>query len=100
MLMIGIGLEVRLDGARYGRAARYLSLRYAISTVLALGAWQLPLPHDFRLLLVMVLLAPIASMAPGYTSVIRGDVTLGTFMTSVSIRVGIVAMPTLLVLLG
>ncbi|GAB2485842.1 permease [Luteococcus sediminum] len=100
MLMIGIGLEVKLDRRRYGQAARYLLVRYAICIVLALGVWQLPLPQDFRLLLVMVLFAPIAAMAPGFTSIIRGDVTLSTFMTSVSIVVGIIAMPTLLTVLG
>ncbi len=50
-------------------------------------------------MLVMVLFAPIASMIAGFTGRAGLDVELSSFMTSVSLIVGIVAMPTLYVLL-
>jgi len=43
----------------------------------------------------MVLFAPIASMMPVFTGRARLDVELSAFLNSVSIVVGIVAMPTI-----
>lgn len=100
MLMIGIGLELRLDPVRYRRAIRYLAARYATVLVAALMIWQLPLGHDIRLVLVMVVWAPIAAMISGYTDEAGLDVELSTFMTSVSIVVAIVMLPTVLMVLG
>ncbi|WP_420175149.1 AEC family transporter [Luteococcus sp. OSA5] len=100
MLMIGIGLEMKLDRARYGLALRYLSVRWILAALMAVAVWQLPLPQEVRLLLAMVMFAPIAAMAPGFTQEIEGDVALSTFMTSASILVGIIVMPTILLTLG
>lgn len=99
MLMIGIGLRLHLDKHQYRQAVRCLAIRYSLTTVMALVLWQIPLLHDFRVLLCVVLFAPVASMTPGFTAEIKGDVALSSFMTSVSILVGIVAMPLLLVTL-
>ncbi|MBN9104642.1 MAG: hypothetical protein J0I14_06535 [Propionibacteriaceae bacterium] len=96
MLMIGIGLELRLRREKYVAAARILAVRYAFATVAAVGCWYLlPLPADARLVVVMVLFAPIASMMPVFTGRARLDVELSAFLNSVSIVVGIVAMPTI-----
>lgn len=95
MLMIGIGLEVRLERSRYARAARYLAIRYTLVTLMAVGLWLSPLPHHLRVLLVLVVYAPVAAMTPGFTSEIDGDVTLSTFMTSITILVAVVLMPVL-----
>lgn len=99
MLMIGIGLRLHLDKHQYRQSVRCLAIRYSLMTVMALVLWQIPLLHDFRVLLCVVLFAPVASMTPGFTAEIKGDVALSSFMTSVSILVGIVAMPLLLVTL-
>jgi predicted permease len=94
MLMIGIGLEVRLDREKYVAAARILATRYAFAIVAAVGCWYLlPFPVDTRLVVVMILFAPIASMMPVFTARARLDVELSAFLNSVSIIVGIVAMP-------
>ncbi|MGC3995145.1 MAG: hypothetical protein QM779_13695 [Propionicimonas sp.] len=96
MLMIGIGLELRLHPTKYRAAARMLGVRYAFAAVAAVACWfLLPLPADARLVVVMVLFSPIASMMPVFTARAGLDVELSTLMNSVSILVGIVAMPTL-----
>ena len=100
MLMIGLGLEIRLDRSKYAAAARHLAVRYAFCAVAAWACWTLlPFGTEVRLVLVMVLFAPIASMIAGFTGRAGLDVELSSFMTSVSLIVGIVAMPTLYVLL-
>lgn len=96
MLMIGIGLELRLHRSKYAAAARMLAVRYAFATVAAVACWHLlPLPADARLVVVMVLFAPIASMMAVFTGRAGLDVELSALMTSVSILVAIVVMPAL-----
>jgi predicted permease len=96
MLMIGIGMEVQLHPAKYAAAAKYLAVRYAFSIVVAVACWTLlPLPAEVRLVLVMLMFAPIASFVAGFTGKAGLDVELSAFMTSVTLVVGIVAMPTL-----
>jgi predicted permease len=96
MLMIGIGLELRLHREKYVAAARILVARYAFSVVAAIACWYLlPFPTEARLVVVMILFAPIASMMPMLTGRARLDVELSAFMNSVSIVIGIVAMPTI-----
>jgi predicted permease len=96
MLMIGIGLELRLHRDKYLAAARILVARYAFSAVAAVACWYLlPFPVEARLVVVMILFAPIASMMPVFTGRARLDVELSAFMNSVSIVIGIIAMPTI-----
>jgi len=96
MLMIGIGLELRLHREKYVAAARILAARYAFSIVAAVACWYLlPFPTEARLVVVMILFAPIASMMPVLTGRARLDVELSAFMNSVSIVIGIVAMPSI-----
>lgn len=96
MLMIGIGLELKLHRNKYLAAARHLAVRYVFSTAVAVACWTLlPLPTEARLVLVMLMFAPIASMVPGFTGKAGLDVELSAFMTSVTLVIGIVAMPTL-----
>lgn len=101
MLMIGIGLEVRLHRGKLKRAARYLAMRYAFAVALALGVWfALPLADDIRVVLVMLLFAPVASMVVGFSEEAGLDVETSAFITSVSILVAILVMPAILLALG
>lgn len=101
MLMIGIGLQVRLDRSRYVAAATWLGLRYLLTAAFVPIIWfALPFARDIKVVLVMLLFAPIAAMIPGMTHEARGDVQLSTLITSVSIVVGVVAMPVVLALLS
>lgn len=100
MLMIGIGLELKLPPAKYAAAARHLAVRYAFSIVVAGVCWTLlPLPIQARVILVMLLFAPISTMVTGFTAKARLDVELSAFMTSVTLVIGIVAMPSLYLLI-
>jgi malate permease and related proteins len=96
MLMIGIGLQLRLRPEKYWAATRILLTRYTFSVVAAVACWfLLPFPVDARLVVVMILFAPIASMIPVFTARAELDVELSAFLNSVSIVVGIIAMPSI-----
>lgn len=100
MLMIGIGLELRLHRSKYVAAARHLAVRYAFSALAGWACWTLlPLPVEARLVVVMLLFAPIAAMMAGFTGQAKLDVELSAFMTSVTLVVAVVAMPLLYVTL-
>lgn len=97
MLMIGIGLEIALPHHKYAQAARHLGLRYALALCFSLAVWFfLPAGALVRAVLVVLFFAPMPSMTSGFTAEAKGDVELSTFMTSVSIIVGIVVMPCIL----
>ncbi len=101
MLMIGVGLEIKLHRSKYAKAVRYLAVRYTCSTVFALATWHLlPMSAPVRMVVVMLLFAPMASMLVGFTAQAKLDVETSAFMTSVTILVAIVVMPLLLVWLG
>lgn len=100
MLMIGIGLEIALPHHKYLAAARHLGLRYVLATCFALIVWWMPLDQFVRVVLCMLLFAPLPSMTAGFTAEAKNDVELSTFITSVSIVVGIVVMPVILMVLG
>jgi predicted permease len=101
MLMIGIGLEISLPREKYAQAARHLGLRYALALCFALAVWFfLPAERIVRAVLVVLFFAPLPAMTAGFTAEANGDVELSTFMTSVSILVGIVVMPAALLALG
>ena len=99
MLMIGIGLEIALPSHKYLAAARHLGVRYGLSTCFALAVWWMPLDHFVRIVLCMLLFSPMPSMTAGFVAEAKNDVELSTFITSLSIVVGIVVMPLILVVL-
>ena len=101
MLMIGIGLDLRLSRAKYADAGRLLARRFGFGLIAALATWfLLPLPEEARLVVVMVLFAPIAAMMPAFCAEADLDVELASFANSVSVLVAIVTMPTLYLILG
>lgn len=101
MLMIGVGLEIGLPRNRLATALRGLATRYAFSVAMALLVWFfVPFPHEVKVIVILVLFAPIAAMVPGFTSEVKGHVGTATFMNSVTILIAIVVMPTLYLILG
>ncbi|MHB1009102.1 MAG: AEC family transporter [Propionibacteriaceae bacterium] len=101
MFMIGVGLEVGLPRHRLSTAVRGLITRYVFSTLIATLVWfLLPFPHEVKVVVILVLFAPIAAMVPGFTSEIDGHVGTATFMNSVTILIAIVMMPTLYLLVS
>ncbi|MDO5495066.1 MAG: hypothetical protein Q4G64_05090 [bacterium] len=100
LFMIGIGLQVRLPRASLTRAAHHLGVRYAFSLTLSLIVWFfLPLTHEVKVPLIMLLWAPIASLAPALTAETGGDFQLSSFVTALSTVVAMLAMPLVLVIL-
>jgi predicted permease len=101
MLMIGIGLDLRLTRSKYVDAARLLGRRYLVGVVIAIGSWYLlPLPAEARLVVVLLMFAPIAAMIPGFCAEAGLDIELASFVNSVSVLVAMVAMPSLYLLLS
>lgn len=97
MLMLGIGLELRIPRWKAAHAFQMLAVRYAVAAVFAVAAWFLsPFDALTRAAICALLFAPIPSQAPVLTAEARGDVQLSTFMVTISIMVGIVAMPLIL----
>ncbi|CZQ96269.1 auxin efflux carrier [Trichococcus palustris] len=101
MLMIGIGLELGLDAHRFKLAFKYLAIRYGFSLLFSiLIVLFLPVSLVVKTILCMLFFAPIASMATGFTEEAGGDVETSAFMNSVSILIGIFAMPLVLAIMG
>jgi malate permease and related proteins len=100
MFMIGVGLEVGLPRHRLSTAVRGLTTRYLFSITIATLVWFfLPFAREVKIVVVLVLFAPIAAMVPGFTSEVDGHVGTATFMNSVTILIAIVAMPALYLVL-
>ena len=101
MLMIGIGLELGLDAHRFRLAFKYLAIRYGFSLIFSiLTVLFLPVSMVVKTILCMLFFSPIASMATGFTDEAGGDVETSAFMNSVSILIGIFAMPFVLAVMG
>ena len=101
MLMIGIGLQIVLPRSKYLAAVQHLAVRYGTAAVAALLTWHLlPLDQTVRAVLCALYFAPLASMVPGFTYEIGGDVELSSFIASSSILVAVIAMPIILVALA
>ena len=100
MLMIGVGLELRAGRSSYAMAAKVLCLRYATAVVAAVAFWNLlPFGPEPRLVLVMLVFAPVAAMTSGFVAKAGLDVEASTFTTFVSLVVAIVLIPTLFLVL-
>jgi malate permease and related proteins len=101
MFTIGVGLEIVLSRKKYVIATRHLVTRYVVSAAwLALVWFVLPLGREIKVIVCMLLFAPLAVMISAFTSEAELDVEASTFITSVSVLVGIVAMPLLAGVLG
>ena len=101
MLMIGIGLELGLDAHRFKLAFKYLAIRYGFSLIFSiLTVLFLPVSMVAKTILCMLFFSPIASMATGFTDEAGGDVETSAFMNSVSILIGIFALPLVLAVMG
>lgn len=100
MLMIGIGFEINLEKSRIKKVFSNLIIRYAIMTILALGIYfLLPMSMQVREVLCLVLFSPVASMIPGFTQEIKGDVVASSFLTSLSTIISIIIMTSLLTIM-
>ena len=100
MLMIGIGLELKLNKDKLKTALKFLVIRYGFSIVFTIiTLFILPFSKDIKMVLCMLYFAPLAAMISGFTSEAGADVETSAFMTSVSIIIGIVVMPIVLIIM-
>lgn len=100
LFMLGVALELRLDRDSYARAIRHLGVRYAFAAVFSVLVWILvPLEPEFKVPLMMLLWAPIASLAPALTAEAGGDFRLSSFVTATSTVLSMLVMPLVMVLL-
>lgn len=93
MLSIGILFEWNLDRKNLKMILKFFSLRYV--TVLAIAvcvALFVPFPDDIRQAVCVLLMAPVASVAPLLTVNAGGDGAKAAQVNSISILVGIVMM--------
>ena len=100
MLMIGVGFRISANREQIGSMVRILSVRYAVSIVLALLCYFI-LPFDLavRQTLVILVFAPIGSAIPAFTAELGGDVGLSSAINSISIVISIVVIVTLLTIM-
>ena len=100
MLMIGVGLKLDLKREQLGYIAKFLLVRYAIATVLALAYYfLLPFDLEMRQTLVILAFAPIGSAVPGFTAELGEDTGLSCSINSMAILVSIVIILALLVVM-
>ena len=100
MLMIGVGFKLDLKREQLGYIAKFLLVRYAIATVLALAYYfLLPFDLEMRQTLVILAFAPIGSAVPGFTAELEEDTGLSCSINSMAILVSIVIILALLVVM-
>ena len=100
MLMIGVGFRISTNREQIGSMVRILSVRYAVSIILAfLCYFVLPFDLPVRQTLVILVFAPIGSAIPAFTAELGGDVGLSSAINSISIVISIVVIVTLLTIM-
>ena len=100
MLMIGVGFRISANREQIGSMVRILSVRYAVSIILAfLCYFVLPFDLAVRQTLVILVFAPIGSAIPAFTAELGGDVGLSSAINSISIVISIVVIVTLLTIM-
>ncbi len=101
MLMMGVGFKISGDTSQKGKIVKILTVRYSISIAMAAALYFLmPLPLEYRQVLAILPLSPIASAAPAFTADMKSDFGLASAVNSISIVISIVLITaTLLIIL-
>ena len=100
MLMIGVGFKLSGDRSQMGTILRILSARYGMALVLSLACYfLLPMSHEVRVAMVVLMFSPIPSTAPAFTAELKSDVGLASAVNSFSILCSIVFIVAILLLL-
>lgn len=93
MLSIGILFEWNLDRKNRKMLFGFFGLRYLVLLLLAACVvWFVPFPHDIRQAVCVLMMAPVASIAPLLTEHAGGDGAKAAQINSVSILLGILMM--------
>ena len=93
MLSIGILFEFRFEKQGFGQIAKFFLARYGTTAALAACVLAFaPLPADIRQAVCVLLMAPVASVAPLMTQNAGGDAARAAQINSLGIPLGIVMM--------
>ncbi len=93
MLSIGILFEWNLDKKNLKMIVKFFSLRYLTVLIIAAGVILfIPFPQDIRQAVCVLLMAPVASVAPLLTVNAGGDGAKAAQINSISILIGIAMM--------
>lgn len=101
MFMLGLMTNLHVDASKLGRAAKLLAARVVFSVLFTLIAlYALPFSMGVRIVICMVVWAPVGSMGPVFTLWCKGDHGLAGFVNAVTIIMSIVAMLVILTMTG
>jgi predicted permease len=98
MLMIGIILEINITKNQAKDVTKLLGIRYLSNVILSLTIYfLLPVPILAKKMIILVLFAPISTIAALYSKMIDPDNPNSALATSISIILGILIMTGLLI---
>lgn len=101
MLSIGILFELKVDRRNLMEYLKFFALRYGTALLIAAGVYfLLPLPADIRQALCVLLMAPVASVAPLLTRERGGDGARSAQINSISILTSIAMMVAMYAITG
>lgn len=101
MFSIGLVMEFHVDRDERRELAAGLFWRYLLAAAMGLiSFFLLPLPLEFRRILLLLCFAPISSAAPVWIQKLGGNASLSGTFNSCSILIGIVVMTALVIVLG
>lgn len=93
MLMIGVGLELKIDTKQLRTIIEIIGLRYAAAILFSLAFYfLLDIPREAKLALIIIFFSPTSTCMPAFTEELRGDVGLSGAINSIStvISVGLI----------
>ncbi len=101
MLMIGIMFEINMSREHRRDLIRLTAARVGFSTLCALISYfVLPFPLPIRQVLVLLFFSPISTLAPIYTERTGGDAQVASAMNTITMILGVIAIPILLIMMG
>lgn len=99
MMMIGMGFH--LDGSKkqISELVRILSIRYLFAIILSvLTYFIIPIPENWKKVLVIMFLSPVSGAAPAYTAKLKSDYGFASALNSFSIIISIILITLFLIL--
>lgn len=99
MFMIGLALDLHVSPENRKTLWFTLLSRYALSAILALTVYFLPIMPEIKAVLIIILFSPVSSLTPIFTKELDGDVELSACINSFSMILSMVLMTGLVFLL-
>lgn len=101
MVMLGLMLDLNIEKQHLKDVFFLLLKRYLICTVIALAIYFFtPLPLSIRQVLALILFSPSSVLAPAFTQLSDGDISVASFSCSASIIVSVFIMTILVTVMN